>query len=171
MDEEFNTSIVTKSSYNKMYVGVLCLCYIIAVVLLFVYDTKNSYIKIGSSISILIGTYFQIKQSLLPPKKIGSFHLTKNRVRFTIDEKEETMPVTEIISLYLNYSGYGGWCNTTLHGNKNFLKIRSKTNTVFQFEILLKNVHHKDVLKKLLQSEGLINKYDVGQTSSSRAPF
>lgn len=169
----FKTEIVRAFHVKKIYSITLVALYFPAFYYLFLNNSehKNGLLILICVVIYLVATTFLVAFSFVKPKKLGNLELSRTQVAFNIQGVLNTLGVSELENLSLNYLDYGSWSSHSLYGNKNKLTITTTAGATYNFEILIKNKEAKDQLKQLLNSEELIEKTAVIVNDRSKFGF
>ena len=154
MTTEFETEIVKTKEFNKIFMIVFGVLYLISTFYVFLYDKENQniylkYLALGIYTS---GIYFLFGQSFIKPKKIGKLKISTARIEFQESDENKNIPLNELENIYLKYMDYGSWTTHSIFGNKNYLSITEKSGKKYDFEILIRNKNSKNELKRILNS-------------------
>ncbi|MFD1292395.1 hypothetical protein ACFQ5N_00990 [Lutibacter holmesii] len=173
MTTEFKTEIVKTKEFNKIFMIVFGILYLISTFYVFLYDKENQniYLKYLALSIYISGIYFLFGQSFIKPKKIGYLKITTDRIEFNKNGVNKIITLNELESIYLKYMDYGSWTSHSIFGNKNYLKITEKSGNNYYFEILLRNKNSKNDLKKILNSSEYNEKFDFIKIGTSRTEF
>tara|TARA_R110002126_G_scaffold78629_1_gene195613 strand:- start:3036 stop:3557 length:522 start_codon:yes stop_codon:yes gene_type:complete len=173
MTAEFETEIVKTKEFNKIFMIVFIILYMISGFYIFMYDKENQniYLKYLALGIYLSGIYFLFGQSFIKPKKIGKLKISTDRIEFKVDDDNKNIPLNELENIYLKYMDYGSWSTHSIFGNKNYLRITEKSEKKYDFEILLRNKNSKNDLKKILNSPEFYEKFDFMKDGNSRTEF
>ncbi|WP_299390671.1 hypothetical protein [uncultured Gelidibacter sp.] len=158
---KFSTEIVKTKTYNKTFIIVFSIFYVMAGLysFLLISDYPNVILKYASAAILVVGIYYMFGQSFLKPKSVGTFEIFNDAIHLKFDKTHETIPFNQLEEIILKYTGYGSWCNHSIYGNKNFLQITDKMDHTHQIEILLKNRSAKNILKSIMTAERLSEKF------------
>nr|WP_299036258.1 hypothetical protein [uncultured Tenacibaculum sp.] len=173
MTKEFETEIVKTKEFNRIFMIVFIILYMISGFYIFMYDKENQniYLKYLSLAIYASGIYFLFGQSFLKPKKIGRLKISTDRIEFKMSDNNKNIPLNELENIYLKYMDYGSWSTHSIFGNKNYLKITEKSGNKYDFEILIRNKNSKNDLKRILNSPEFYEKFDFIKGGNSRTEF
>ena len=173
MPKEFETEIVKTKEFNKIFMIVFGILYLISTFYVFLYDKENQniYLKYLAFAIYTSGIYFLFGQPFLKPKKIGKLKISTNRIEFNQNDENKNIPLNELEKIYLKYMDYGSWTTHSIFGNKNYLRITEKSGNKYDFEILIRNRNSKNELKRILNSPEFYEKFDFMKGGNSRTEF
>ena len=173
MTTEFETEIVRTKEFNRIFVIVFGILYLISTFYIFLHDkdNQNIYLKYLALIILLFGVYFLFGQSFIKPKQIGKLKISTERIAFERSDENKNIPLSELENVYLKYMDYGSWTTHSIFGNKNYLSITEKSGNKYNFEILIRNRNSKNDLKRILNSPEFYEKFDFTQGGNSRTEF
>ena len=173
MTAEFETEIVKTKGFNKIFMIVFIILYMISGFYIFMYDkeSQNIYLKYFALAIYLSGIYFLFGQSFIKPKKIGKLKISTERIEFNENDESKSVALNELENIYLKYMDYGSWTTHSIFGNKNYLTITEKSGKKYDFEILIRNKNSKNDLKKILNSPEFYEKFDFMTDGNSRTEF
>ena len=173
MTTEFNTEIVKTKEFNKIFMIIYGILYLISTFYIFLYDKENQniyfkYLAFGIYIS---GIYFLFGQSFIKPKKIGTLKISNEKIEFENSGVNKSIALNELKNIYLKYMDYRSWTTHSIFGNKNYVKITEKSGQQYDFEILIRNRTAKNDLKNILNSSEFYEKFDIIKVNNSRTEF
>ena len=173
MTTEFKTEIVKTKEFNKIFMIVFGILYLISTFYIFLYDKENLnvYFKYLALAIYTSGIYFLFGQSFIKPKKIGNIEISTEKIEFEINGVNKSIPLNELENIYLKYMDYGSWTTHSVFGNKNYLKITEKSGEQYDFEILIRNRNAKNELKDILNISEFQEKFDFIKVNNSRTEF
>ncbi|WP_054560256.1 hypothetical protein [Croceitalea dokdonensis] len=173
MTTEYKTEIVKTKEFNKIFMIVFGILYLISTFYIFLYDKENLnvYFKYLALAIYTSGIYFLFGQSFIKPKKIGNIKISTEKIEFDINGLNNSIPLNELENVYLKYMDYGSWTTHSVFGNKNYLKLTEKSGKKYDFEILIRNRNSKNDLKRILNSEEYYEKFDFMKGGNSRTEF
>ena len=173
MTTEYKTEIVKTKEFNKIFMVVFGILYLISTFYIFLYDKENLnvYFKYVALAIYTSGIYFLFGQSFIKPKKIGNIKISTEKIEFDINGLNKSIPLNELEYVYLKYMDYGSWTTHSVFGNKNYLKLAEKSGKQYDFEILIRNRSSKNDLKRILNSEEYYEKFDFMKIGDSRTEF
>ena len=173
MTTEYKTEIVKTKEFNKIFMIVFGILYLISTFYIFLYDKENLniYFKYLALAIYTSGIYFLFGQSFIKPKKIGNIKISTEKIEFDINGLNNSIPLNELENVYLKYMDYGSWTTHSVFGNKNYLKLTEKSGKQYDFEILIRNRNSKNDLKRILNSEEYYEKFDFMKGGNSRTEF
>ncbi|SFC93921.1 hypothetical protein SAMN04487907_1183 [Zunongwangia mangrovi] len=173
MTTEYKTEIVKTKEFNKIFMVVFGILYLISTFYIFLYDKENLnvYFKYVALAIYTSGIYFLFGQSFIKPKKIGNIKISTEKIEFDINGLNKSIPLNELEYVYLKYMDYGSWTTHSVFGNKNYLKLAEKSGKQYDFEILIRNRSSKNDLKRILNSEEYYEKFDFMKIGDSKTEF
>jgi len=173
MNTKFETEIVKTKEFNKIFMIVFGVLYLISTFYVFLYEKENQniYLKYLALAIYTSGIYFLFGQSFIKPKKIGKLKISTERIEFNKNEENKSIALNELDNIYLKYMDYGSWTTHSIFGNKNYLKITEKSGKKHDFEILIRNRNSKNELKRILNSPEYYEKFDFMKGGNSRTEF
>ena len=173
MTTEFETEIVKTKEFNKIFMIVFGILYLISTFYVFLYDKENQnvYLKYLALAIYTSGIYFLFGQSFIKPKQIGKLKISTDRIEFNQNDENKNIPLNELENIYLKYMDYGSWTTHSIFGNKNYLRITEKSGNKYDFEILIRNRNSKNELKRILHSPEFYEKFDFMKGGNSRTEF
>jgi len=173
MTTEYKTEIVKTKEFNKIFMVVFGILYLISTFYIFLYDKENLnvYFKYVALAIYTSGIYFLFGQSFIKPKKIGNIKISTEKIEFDINGLNKSIPPNELEYVYLKYMDYGSWTTHSVFGNKNYLKLAEKSGKQYDFEILIRNRSSKNDLKRILNSEEYYEKFDFMKIGDSKTEF
>ncbi len=173
MTTEYKTEIVKTKEFNKIFMIVFGILYLISTFYIFLYDKENLnvYLKYLALAIYISGIYFLFGQSFIKPKKIGYIKISTEKIEFDVNGVNKSIPLNELENVFLKYMDYGSWTTHSIFGNKNYLKLTEKSGEQCDFEILIKNRDSKNDLKRILNSEKYYEKFDFIKVGNSRTEF
>jgi len=172
MTAEFKTEIVKTKEFNKVFRVVYGILYIISTFYIFLYDKENQtiYFKYLALVIYTSGIYFLFGHSLVKPRKIGNINISTEKIEFNENDVYKSIPLHELENIYLKYTGYGSW-KYSIFGNKNYITLTEKSGNKYDFEILIRNLVSKNILKVILNSSEFYEKFDLKKMNNSRTEF
>tara|TARA_R110000737_G_C14323380_1_gene440089 strand:+ start:63 stop:584 length:522 start_codon:yes stop_codon:yes gene_type:complete len=173
MITKFETEIVKTKEFNKIFMIVFGILYLISTFYVFLYDKnhQNVYLKYLALAIYASGIYFLFGQSFIKPKKVGKLKISTERIEFDENDENKSIAVNELENIYMKYMDYGSWTTHSIFGNKNYLRITEKSGKKYDFEILIRNKDSKNDLKRILNSPGYYEKFDFVKGGNSRTEF
>lgn len=173
MGTEFRIEIVVTKEFNKIFMTVFGILYLISAFYIFLYDkdNQNVYMKYLSLIIYISGIYFLFEHPFVKPKKIGILKISTNKIEFTEGSGNRIITLNELENIYLKYMDYGSWRTHSIYGNKNYLKITEKSGKKYDFEILIRDKKSKNDLRSILNSPEYSGKFDFIKKRNSRTEF
>ncbi|PJB13637.1 MAG: hypothetical protein CO119_00150 [Flavobacteriales bacterium CG_4_9_14_3_um_filter_40_17] len=173
MNTKFETEIVKTKEFNKIFMIVFGVLYLISTFYVFLYEKENQniYLKYLALAIYTSGIYFLFGQSFIKPKKTGKLKISTERIEFNKNEENKSIALNELDNIYLKYMDYGSWTTHSIFGNKNYLKITEKSGKKHDFEILIRNRNSKNELKRILNSPEYYEKFDFMKGGNSRTEF
>ena len=141
MTTEFETEIVRTKEFNRIFVIVFGILYLISTFYIFLHekDNQNIYLEYLALIILLFGVYFLFGQSFIKPKQIGKLKISTERIAFERSDENKNIPLSELENVYLKYMDYGSWTTHSIFGNKNYLSITEKSGNKYNFFVILSN--------------------------------
>jgi len=173
MTKEFNTEIVITKEFNKIFMIIFGILYVVSTFYIFLYDRENQnlHFKYSALAIYTSGIYFLFGHSFIKPKKIGTLKISNKKIEFDNNGLNKSIALAELENIYLKYTDYGSWRTHSIYGNKNYLGITEKSGVKYDFEILIKNRTSKDNLKEILNSPEFYEKFNFTKVSNSRTEF
>ncbi len=173
MTIKFETEIVKTRVFNKIFMIVFIIFYMVSGFYIFIYnkESQNIYLKYLSLGIYVSGIYFLFGQSFIKPKKIGKLKISVDRIEFNVGNENKKISLNELENIYLEYMDYGSWLTHSIFGNKNYLRITEKSEKKYDFEILIRNKNSKNNLKKILNSPQFYEKFEFTKDVNSRTEF